>query len=390
MGIATTQKMKTKYMYKIICFILLIIVLWRPLTSVYSLRDSYFSRGYAAQYPQLKSAYDTSQYVKKKNPGVIPDETFESFAGGEFLKGLNPILIVHEHPPMGRYIIGLSILLFDNAKTIILFCMAIGTFGVFLIAKLILKKSIYALIPLAVFVNEPLYMSKLYFSPLLEPIQQVFIVFALYFFMRGILSKKYFGWFAATSVMLGFVIAIRFFALGAALCASMVIFLVLKKNFKKLVVFFASLPLALGVLFLAYTRTIESGYSLLDILKIQKYILVYHKSQLISPLSFWDLILFNRWHTWWADKAITSDTQWILVWPIAAILIVLYIYFIARKKMIPSTAEQIVLFWIIAYILLLSVGNSTTRYFLPLLPFFYILATSFVIKLYKLKHDKKN
>lgn len=349
--------------------------------SVYSLRDAYFSKGYAKQYPQLKSAYNSSQYVKKGTQSIMPDESFESFAGGVFLRGLNPILIVHEHPPMGRYIIALSILLFDNAKTIILFCMAISTLGIFLISKLILKKTLYALIPLVIFVNEPLYISKFYFSPLLEPIQQPFIVFALYFFIKGIVSKKYIKWFVAASIMLGFVISIRFFILGGAMLAAMLIFLLLEKNVKKIMAFVLALPLALIVLLFSYTQTFQSGYSLLQVMSIQKYILFYHKSKLVSPISFWDLILFNKWHTWWADKAIISDSNWICAWPIATILTLTYLFFILIKKIKLEKAEKAVLLWVVAYIILLSVGNSTTRYFLPLLPFLYILSIAFIKKI---------
>lgn len=377
--------------YRIFCILLFLIIIIRPVTIIYSQWDFFSSRGYEKGYLGLESAYYSSQYTTKGKHGIMPDESFESYLGGAFLKGVNPIMRVHEHPPLGRYIIALSILLFDNAKTLIIPLTIISTIGIFLISKLILKKVLFSLIPLAIFINEPLFINKFYFAPLLEPIQQSFIVFALYFFIKGLIDKKYAKWFVLASIMLGFVISIRFFALGAALLLTMVISLFLEKtSFKKVTIFFLSLPLSLVVLILSYTRTLQSGYSVFQIFSIQKYMLFYHKSQLISPLSFWDLILFNRWHAWWGERIIISDPHWNFFWPLAVVLTIIFLLSTLFKKLSINKEEKVVLLWVITYSSLLSIGNTTTRYFLPLLPFFYILATSFVINfLTKLKLGKK-
>ncbi len=377
--------MRKRYIYKVFFFILLLAIIWRPLLTVYSLRSVYFSGGYAKQYPQLKSAYDSSQYVKKKNPGIIPDETFESFAGGIFLRGLNPILIVHEHPPLGRYIIGLSIFLFDNATTLIPPLLFISFLGIFLIAKMTFNNTILALFPLLIYANEQLVLSKLDYVPLLEPIQLPFIIFTLYFFLKGLMDKKKIAvWFSLSSCMLGFVISIRFFILGIAVLTAMLGYFFLRRDFSKTFFsFLFSLPLALVVLLLSYTKTIQDGYSILQIFGVQKYIFFYHQSQLVNRFSFWDLILFNRWHTWWADQKIISDSTWHIGWPIAVVLTVVFLFFILKEKRVLNKAETVVFLWVFAYSALLSVGMATTRYFLPLLPFLYILAFDFIIHIWR-------
>lgn len=364
-------------------FILLAMVLYRPLSTFIERKDVFFSRGYIKnQYESLKKRYYSSQYVQKKNPGIMPDDSFEAFAGGIFLKGLNPILITHDQPPLGRYIIALSIKLFDNANTLTILLFALSGIGIFITAKLILKSTIISLLPVAIYLNEPLMLNKLIYTPLLEPIQLPFIIFSLYFFIKGILSKKYLKWFILTAIMLGFVISTRFFVIGGILAGVMTLYFLLGKKFnKKFAAFILSLPLSLSILILSYTQTIKSGYSVFQIFGIQKYILFYHKSKFVEPLSFWDLLLFNRWHTWWGDRLISSDPQWIIVWPIATILVFLYIGFILFKKLKMQTSEIIVLIWISAYAAMLSTGYTSTRYFLPLLPFIYILALSFTLNL---------
>src|SRR3990167_213581 len=137
-------------MSKIALFILLFFILIRPVSLVFQNSQLFFSRNYEKTYPSLKKLYYSSQYVSKK-PVIITDEALEAFAGGAFLKGLNPILIVHDQPPLGRYITALSIVLFENENTLSIFLFFTSLFALFLVGRLVLKNTLYALIPVALF-----------------------------------------------------------------------------------------------------------------------------------------------------------------------------------------------------------------------------------------------
>lgn len=381
MGAAKKESIRKTLLFSI----LLLIIFIRPAQAVYRQKENLFTGGYSKRYETFRNLYYSSQYVKKQNPGIIPDNTLESFAAGAFLKGLNPILIVHDQPPLGRYIIALSIFLFDNPATIIASLMFASALGIFLLGKLAMNNTFAALIPVGIFVNEPLFLNKFEYAPLLEPIQLPFIIFALYFFTKGVLEKKYFRWFVLTSLMLGFVISIKFFVLGAGLLLAMLLFFLWERRVdKKVILFLLSLPLSLVVLVLSYTRTLQSGYSIFQIFGIQKYILFYQQSKFILPFSFWDLFLFNRWHTWWGSKAISSDPQWIIFWPISLALTLVFlilVIFVRKKQMVFNSAEKIIFLWILVLCIMLSTGYTSTRYFLPLVPFLYILAVSFLARL---------
>lgn len=362
-----------------VVFLIVFLIFARPVVEVYKNQSSFFAPGFMASFSDYEKAYYNSQYTKKDNPSPIPDETFESYVGAAFLRGTNPIRIVHEHPPMGRYIIALSLFLFDNPRTLILPLLVFSFLGIFLIAQKILNNTLFALLPLAVYANEPLVMGKLQFAPLLEPIQLPFIVFAVYFFILGVSEKLYMRWFLLTSLMMGFVISIRFFILGAFLLLAMLTYLLLQKEKKKLWSFALSLPLSLVVLLCSYFRTIQDGYSIWQIFSVQKYIFFYHQSKLENLFTFWDLLLFNRWHAWWGERIIISDAQWIIAWPVAVFLTLGFVYLVMRKKVKAEAPAKIGLLWILSYCLLLSGGNSTTRYFLPLVPFLYIFATASLV-----------
>lgn len=378
------------FFYKAFCLLMLVLSLAQPLNLVYQHRENFFNKGYEKQYEGYKKAYYSSQYVKKKNPGIIPDETFEAFAGGAFLKGMNPILIVHDHPPLGRYIISLSIFLFDNPHTILLPLLAFSILGIFLIGRLVIGHTLLALIPLIIFMNEPIFLSKIAITPLPEPVNLPFIIFSIYFFMKSIRSKNPLPWYIFTALMLGFVISIRFFVLGATLVAAMGLFLLLRqRTIERVAKFVLSLFLAPIVLFLSYTRTMLDGYSPIEILGVQKYILEYHKSLFILPFSYWDLLLFNRWHTWWGDRAIITDSSWVISWPASVITTLSYALFTLIKRIKISDYEFVLLLWVILYSILLSTGYTSSRYFLPVIPFFYILAVSFGKNLYLMFAKRK-
>ena len=142
-----------------------------------------------------------------------------------------------------------------------------------------------------------------------------------------------------------------------------------------------SLPFSLIPLFASYAKTIIDGYSLFQILAVQKYIFTYHQTKIIAPFSFWDLLLLNRWHTWWGTKEIIRDIQWIIIWPVSFILTLFFSIFGILKKILISEEELIIILWIFVYCLFLSFGQTSTRYFPPILPFIYIIATSFVTKI---------
>lgn len=363
--------------------ILLIIIFIRPGVAVYNQRDTFFTPGYSKRYEQLRKLYYSSQYVKKQNPSIIPDQTLESFAGGIFLKGINPILIIHDQPPLGRYIIALSIRLFDNPSTIFIPLLAFSLLGIFLIGRLAIGSTFAALIPVAIFANEPLFLSKISIGTLLESIQLPFIIFALYFFIKAIYEKKFLHWFILTSAMLGFVISIRFFVLGAGLFLAMLIFFLLQRRIdRRMVSFLLFSPLSLIVLVLSYTKTLQSGYSIFQIFGIQKYILLYQQSKFILPFSFWDLLLFNRWHTWWGNNAISQDPQWIIFWPIALVLTAVFLGSAIGKRIVINDGEKIILLWVGVVCIMLSTGYTSTRYFLPVIPFLYILAVSFLTRFF--------
>lgn len=369
----------------IILILLLLIIFSQFLYLIFNNWEKFFLPGYSKNYESYKNAYYSSQYAVKNSKAIIPDEIFEDFAAGAFLKGLDPINIVHDHPPLGRYILSLSIILFDNPNTIVIFCLVLSFLGVYLISGKVIDNKYLKLLPLAIFVNEPLTLNKLIYTPLPEPVQLPFIIFSIYFFLESLNKRDKRIYYILVSILLGCVISIRFFVTGGVILGTILFFLfIIKRNFTEGFKFLLYLPLSLLVLFLSYTRTIRDGYNIFGILKIQKYILSYHKSAFTNAFSFWDLIIFNRWHTWWGEKLISSDPQWNIFWPASVVFSFLGMLLALLKRFHFSDSEKIIAVYTVFYSLMLSTGYTATRYFFPLMPFLYILSVSVIIKIYSL------
>ncbi len=372
---------------KLITFIILLIIFLRPIVYIATHSSVFFEPSYGSRYEAVKALYFSSQYMIKGNPAIIPDEVLESYAGGAFLRGLNPILIVHDQPPLGRYFLSLSILIFNNENTIMLIFLGASALGIYLLSRLIISNYYLSFVPLLIFLNEPLMFIKLKHTPLLEPIQLPFIIFSLYFFILFMQHKQN-RYAIFSAVCLGAVISTRFFVLGGVLLSSQLLFFLYKKNLRLLIRYIAFLPLSLVVLFASYTRSIQDSESLLAPLGIQRYMLEYHSSKFVQLFTVWDLLLFNRWHTWWGTKAISYDPNWSVLWPLATVLTGLVIVLGLIKKIKIKDSEIILSLWVVFYLLMLSSGFTSTRYFLPLLPFLYILAMSLLSRV-SLKHIMK-
>lgn len=368
-------------MKKIILILLVLLILWKPIQIISMRSDAFFSRTYNARYSELKRLYYSSQYTVKKDPVIVTDEAIESFLAGAFLKGANPIMFIHDHPPLGKYIIGLSIFIFDNENTIIIPLYLLSILCVFLIGKETLKNTLAALVPTALFSNEPLMYSKLLITPVPELVQLPFILFSIYFFVRFTQGKHIYRWAILASLSLGSVISIRFFILGVVLLFSQFAFLILKRNVKLMTTYIFFLPFSLFVLEASYLKTIIASGSVVKPIAVQKYILSYHSSKFTQLFTVWDLLLFNRWHTWWGDRSIATDPNWLITWPLSVISsVILSILGIIRKiKLLDS--EMILLLWVFSYGFMLSFGYSSVRYFLPLIPCFYILAISLLFRI---------
>ena len=341
--------------------------LYRAIASVWF---SYTSPYYTDDiYQGYQSAYDGSQYRRKENPGIIPDETVFSYAAGAYVRGVDPILINSEHTPLGKYMIGLIILLMKNDKFVVLPCAIFALIAVWLIGWMVLKDRITALVPVALLATEPLFLNQIRIAPLLDIIQLPWILFAI----AAFLWERRKGSFIVTAIMIGLVMATKTIIPAILLVTTCMAFLLLQRQWKLVVRFILWLSIS-GIIFVAsYTRTFMSGYTIADFIGFQKWIFLYQKSKLIFPFSVWRLLLFNQWQAWWGDMRILTADDWRWTWPVSTLLGFVAMGLFAARRVSTKEPIALLILWVAVYSAFLSLGVVSSRFFLPLFPVSYIV-----------------
>lgn len=253
--------------------LIIIFIIFVNLASVISpLQNKYFSSDYWERFPSFENLYNNSQYMIKNPTAILPDETVYAYSGGLFLNGINPILFLPDVPPMGKYMIGLSILLFNNEHIYSLFFGLLSIFLLYLVGLQIFRNSLLALISPLLWSFEPLFKNQFIYTPLLDTAQLSFILAGFYFFNKGLDSKGYkpIAYFLLFNIFLGLFISTKFYMSGFILLFSTLTVLVLRKYKKHFFQFIITTPLSVLILLSSYSKMLSYGFSFRDILGTQK------------------------------------------------------------------------------------------------------------------------
>jgi hypothetical protein len=388
MGMAQKTKLKigkgkSKVIGRIVFLALLVIIFFNVGSAVWNSREKYLIFNYWQRFPALEKVYLNSQYVNKHPAGWSADETIQSYTGGAFIKGINPIYVLPDTPPLGKYLIGLSSLIFNNENIIILLCSILSLLLIYILSFQIFRSRLLAIVPSLLLSFEPIFKNQIIYAPLLDIIQLVFLLSAFIFFNKGLNSKKSLLFLFLANVFVGFFISTKFFITGVIIEAAFFLVLLLRKDRKRFLELALTVPVTVFILLLSYIRVLVLGYPFMKFLGIQKWVFLYHKSQLILPFSIWPLILFNKWYVWYGNKPVISDSQWLITWPIITLSMIAVSILGLLKRIKINENLLVLIFWGILYFAFFSFGQITSRYFVILIPVLYIIFTYAVSKLVK-------
>jgi hypothetical protein len=362
--------MKIPYCKKILTIIFFILILVNIGGTIFYTKI-YTSFNYWERFPALKKMYYDSVYANKKGK-FIRDEYVYAFAAGSLLQGVSPILVNPEQPPLGKYLIALSILLFNNENFFTLVAGIGSLVLLYLLGKQVFSSYFLALLPVLLLSFESLYLNQLLITPLLDILQLVFLLSFFLFFNKAENTSNYKKYFFLANCMLGGFISVKFFGLGITLIAAALTVLLLRKNFQKIGWYLVTLLIAPAILLSMYIPVLFTGYPLQEFLGIQKWIFLYNQGHLTKFFTFFPLFLYNKWYSWW-DASIMSDDQWQITWPLSFISFVLVLFFYAKYAQYRNKSLDIVISWTIFYILILQMGYMSARYFVILLPGLFLI-----------------
>ncbi|MBI3985245.1 MAG: hypothetical protein HY344_04925 [Candidatus Levybacteria bacterium] len=381
MGMA--QKTKLKLFKRLLFIALILVIVFNIGSTVFSLKEKYFSQNYWQNFKSLEKVFLDSQYVNKHPVGWIPDQTAFSYAGGKLIKGESPVLVVPDAPPLGKYIIGLSAVIFNNDSTFILVSMVASLVLLYLLSLQIFSNKIVAVLPVFFLSFEPIFKNQLIYAPLMDIFQLVFLIGCFYFFNKGLTNKRIMLFFLLANLFLGLFIATKFFITGFTIIAAWGLVLLFNRDKKRILYLILNLPVSLLILLISYSRVFAFGYTFNKFLGIQKWVFLYHQSFLILPFSVWPLLLLNKWYVWFGDKPVISDGQWLFTWPIITIISIITIVLYILKRIPREKNLEVLMAWVSIYLLFLSLGQVFSRYFVILIPILYIISLYGIVEVVK-------
>lgn len=318
-----------------------------------------------------KDRYEHSQYQLPLSKRIIGDDGLYAYIGYQLIKGGNPAGENAQAPPVGKYLIGLSILIFHNSAYYA-FILGLGSIVIFyFLSRFLLKDNMDAIFILTLLLLDPLYFTQTWNSWL--DIAQLFFLLLNFLFLiyaEKSTSRRRIIYAVLSGLSLGFFIETK-----TPILLPIIFFLetiyFLRKGFKKeYIVFLLGIILAI---FFAYTRYFLLGHSLMDFLKLQKYIASFWlQTKLdVHVNAIWQTLLFGKFPH--ITTGISSTvSEWWIIWPVITILGVSSIYWIFSKK--ESLIWKGIAVFILGSLIIYTFIPAYPRYLLIVLPFLYLLS----------------
>lgn len=372
---------------KIIFIVLLAFIAFRVGSFVYQSKDKYRA-DYWSRYPTLKEVFEGSQYMMKDWKFWIPDETVYSYAAGAYANGANPILVESTQPPLGKYLLSLSVILFNNENIIVAVFFGFFLTGIGYVTYMLSKNSIVAGLAVLLLTFDSLFVNQLKYMPLLDIFEVTFILWGVACTAVGIGKSR--RWlFVSGVVFIGLAMMIKVWVTGAVFLGVISLYTMFaKRSYIKYL--FAGFAIIFAVLLAVYAKTIASGYSPLEILKVQKWLFWYHESKINRLFTIWPLIFLNKWYVWWGSEPIIQDSNWSVLWPVT---IGIFLFetirkLVARTMRYHNVVWDLVFYCMLVYSVFISVGQANARYLLPLLSLAYPFTCALVYSGISMKGKK--
>lgn len=301
----------------------------------------------------------------------IGDDGLYMYAGAAYMKGTDPTLLNAEIPPFGKYVLGFLETTFGYNSIFNIFFAGLSLILYFLLNKVLFKSPLLAIIPVALFSFEPLFIEQIKGS-YMDTMYLSLLFLAFIFFLK----KKYM-W---SGVFAGLFMATKAPFLVILLAMTFGFFYVMQgvflKYLKKLALLFT---VAVAVFVATYARTFMLGHTIGYFLQAQKYIIHFYQSGAKGVIGAVIPMLFlGEWHKWFGSMQ--KVTEWSILWPLSTLGSIFAFFVRLRNK------DGMILFqllWVVFYGAFLFVTPIYARYLLLLLPFLYnlsIWSLSVVIK----------
>lgn len=338
----------------------------------WALKNNY--TGWNNYVDENKSKTDTEKrkndiLTEIKNKG-ISDAQLYSYVGYEYIRGINPTLLNPEHPPLGKYLIGLSILLFHNEYIILLICGLISLFTIYCIIFITTNNHLSASIGVLLTSTHTLFIDQLIHGPQLELFQLMFFLLIILFFL--LYEKKKSIWLLLLiSLNFGFLCSIKTFSTYFPLFLIWsFINTIFSKNFK-IPQWIMLQFIGIIVFTTTYLQFFVMGGTVRQFLGVQKYIILFYKQSGINIIEFAGnylrLIFTGKWKFWSENSPFSHYSEWSITWPFLFIIFLIIFFYLYKNNHVKILfIEKVLAGFIVLYNIFLFIIPMFPRYLLLL------------------------
>jgi predicted membrane-bound dolichyl-phosphate-mannose-protein mannosyltransferase len=349
------------------CFIIIVL----EFSQIIYFKRALFSENYNVSY--WKDRFEHSQYTLPLSQRIIGDDGLYSYAGYRLIRGESIENTATFKPPVGLYMLGFSISIFNNPLIIeMLVGIATVVCFFFLVLELLRDKKL-AIMATTLVTLEPFIFPNFTIA-LLDLPQLFFLILHLLFFMYSTRKNKYVFLFALLSgLSLGFFMETKLPLLLPVIVVLEGIYLLKRRYLIQSVIIAAGF--AIGI-FIPYLRYFALGNNLLDYLRLHKYFLSYYASgqNQLFPLSIWQSIFIGHFPDVVSGELIKIRDWWLLL-PFVTLLGLFQAIRILLKKRYPPFLKELTVFSL-ATLIVYTFIPSYTRYLILVIPFLYIFSMS--------------
>lgn len=343
------------------------------LVSFVTFNSNAFTKRFDPKY--YGELYSQSQYViGERSKGGIGDDGLYAFAGYYYVFARGDVSSVNfEHPPLGKYLIGLSILLFGNQNVINIFYLVLLLLITYFLAKYIGLGRSGSLLSILVVALDPLFLDHLLRSQLDLPFT-LFFISAVYFFVKGINSPSH---FLLSNIFWGAAFSTRFFPALTIIYPLELVFVVRKnKDVKYYLLTSLTIP---TIYLLSHFMFFVYHPSMIEFLQHKRWMLSWFSGAVLSMGNIWRSLM-TGWYVSPSGILRQSDHWWIIV-PIVIVSSILspFVKYISRSSIL-----FLYLLSILYLLYLTFLTNGDQKFAMPIYPILAVLSLRTLTTLYSI------
>lgn len=355
--------------------IIIIFIIFQLIIYV-AVNREFFSRKFDASY--YSDLYSKSQYVLgPASKGGIGDDGLYTFAGYYYLFQKGDVSAVNfEHPPLGKYLIGVSLLLFQNENVINFFYYILLLFITYYIGKIILNNDFHSLLAVGFLSSNLLILDNLKRSLLDLPFT-LFFTISVYFFLLGLRRAKF---YFLSMLFWGITFSTRFFP-SMVIIYIFLLTIIIFYDRKNLSVFISASFLIPLVYLISHISFFIYHPSLFEFLRHKKWMLTWFTGSVTVTGNIWVNIFSG--HYFDSDGRFVFNEHWNIFTPFIVVFSLLPIKrdLVDKKNLDFLVLSGVSLLFLI-YLTFLTFGLE--KFLMPIYPLLSILAVSNLVHLYSI------